>query len=88
MPTTLAPETSVRLHVTALHENAMLARITTVIALYDIDQFSYRTEPDGRAEAIVGVRDARQVERVASKINRVVGVLHVQVEGLPTGPTG
>ena len=80
MPTTVAPETSVRLHVTALHENVMLARITTVIALYDIDQFSYRSDADGRAEAVVSVRDPRQVERVAAKINRLVGVLDVLVE--------
>jgi hypothetical protein len=71
-------ERSVRLLVTAVHGNAMLTRLTALLGQHDIDHFSYTVAPDDRAHVVVGVRgDAWQVDRVAARLARIVGVLDV-----------
>ena len=72
---------STRLHVTAVHENAMLTRLTSRLGQHDVDHFSYRTTADGLAHAVVGVRGGDwQVNRVAARLARTVGVVDVLVE--------
>lgn len=69
---------STRLHVTARHENAMLTRMTSLFGQHDVDHFSYTVAADGRAHAVVGVCGNRwQVDRVAARLARVIGVLEV-----------
>jgi hypothetical protein len=74
---------STRLRVTAVHENAMLTRLTALLGQHDVDQFSYLTTADGCAQVVVGVcGDDWQVRRVAARLDRTVGVLDVRVENV------
>ncbi len=80
MPTSSQPSCA-RVHVTGLHGNGMLTRLTALLGQHDVDEFTYRLSGDGRARAVVGVRgDAWQVARVRARLGRVVGVLDVLVE--------
>lgn len=70
-----------RLHVLALHENAMLTRLTALMGQHDVDSFTYAVDGGGRVRAVVGVRGSSwQVSRVAARLRRVIGVLDVLVE--------
>ncbi len=72
---------SVVLEATAVHDDAMLARVTAAIGLHPVGSFSYAPDEAGIATILVEVRgDAWQQSRVRSRLQRLVGVLEV------TGP--
>ncbi|MBZ5739150.1 hypothetical protein [Nocardioides mangrovi] len=76
-----------RLHVTAVHRNALLGRLTALLGPHDVSGFSYRTVPDGRAHVVVDVEgDDWQVDRVAAKLTRVVDVVEVSAACEATAP--
>lgn len=70
-----------RLHVTAVHRNALLGRLTALLGPFDVTGFSYRIDPDdpqGRAHVVVDVAGGDwHVERVAAKLGRVVDVVDI-----------
>lgn len=75
-----APAVS-RLRVEALDGNAMLHRLTTLLGSHDVEEFSYRTQIDGRARITLGIRETgARVGQLAMRLRRVVGVLDVAVE--------
>jgi len=67
------------LQATAVHDDAMLARLTSVLGVHHVGAFSYDPDPaTGVALARVEVLgDARQQLRVLQRLRRVVGVLEV-----------
>ncbi|GAA5113225.1 hypothetical protein GCM10023339_17250 [Alloalcanivorax gelatiniphagus] len=72
---------SVVLEATAVHDDAMLARVTSAIGLHPVGSFSYTPDEAGTATILIEVRgDERQQSRVRSRLQRLVGVLEV------TGP--
>jgi hypothetical protein len=74
-----------RLTVSALDRDALLGRLTALMNTHDVTDFGYRLQPDrvhARVEVVVK-GDQRQIDRVANKVRRVIGVLDVQVK---TGP--
>ena len=73
--------TSTRLRARAVDGNAMLTRLASVLGPFSIDHFEYVVGPDDDVLVAIGVRgDAWQVERVAAKVNRLIGVLDVAID--------
>lgn len=69
---------SVVLEATAVHDDAMLARVATAIGLHPVGSFSYAPDDTGLATILVEVRgDAWQQTRVRSRLQRLVGVIEV-----------
>ena len=78
-PATRAP--SVRLRARAVHGNAMLSRLTSVLGPFSVDHFEYVVGAGDDVLVVIGVAgDAWQVERVAAKINRLIGVHEVVID--------
>jgi hypothetical protein len=78
-PPTRAP--SVRLRARAVDGNAMLPRIASVLGPFSIDHFEYVVGAGDDVAVVIGVRGgAWQVERVAAKINRLIGVHEVVID--------
>jgi len=82
------------LEVTAVHDDAMLCRVTSAIGLHPVGSFSYAPDETGTATIRVEVRgDAWQQSRVRSRLQRLVGVLEVradltdEVSGAATTPS-
>jgi hypothetical protein len=74
---------SARVQARAVDGNAMLTRITSVLGPFSIAHFSYVVGPDDDAVVVIGVRgDARQVQRVAAKVTRLIGVHEVVVDSV------
>ncbi len=71
-----------RLVVSALDRGALLGRLTALMNTHDVTDFSYRLQPDSaHARVEVLVRgDQWQINRVAQKLRRVIGVMDVQVK--------
>ncbi len=75
------------LEATAVHDDAMLARVTSAIGLHPVGRFSYSPDEAGRATILVEVRgDERQQSRVRHRLQRLVGVLEVTAPALGTSP--
>jgi len=73
--------TSTRLRARAVDGNAMLTRLASVLGPFSIDHFEYVVGPGEDVLVVIGVRgDAWQVERVAAKVNRLIGVLDVAID--------
>jgi len=73
---------STRLLARAVDGNAMLTRIASVLGPFPIDHFEYVVGPDDDVVVLIGVRgDAWQVERVAAKVTRLIGVHDVVIDG-------
>ena len=67
-----------RLAVAAVHQDGLLGRIAVLLNAHEVTSFSYDAQADGRARIAVDVQGGQwHVERVASKLRRVVGVLTV-----------
>ena len=68
-----------RLAATAVHQDALLGRLAVLLNTHKVTRFSYDLEPGGvHATIAVQVRGGRwDVERVAHRLRRVVGVLSV-----------
>lgn len=64
---------------TAVHQDALLGRLAVSLNTHEIARFSYVVEPGGtRANVVVQVRGDRwDVERVANRLRRVIGVTSV-----------
>jgi hypothetical protein len=76
-----AEASSTRLLARAVDGNAMLTRITSILGPFNIDRFEYVVGPDADVLVEIGVRgDARQAQRVAAKINRLIGVRDVVID--------
>ncbi|WP_345527112.1 hypothetical protein [Nocardioides endophyticus] len=76
-----ADVSSTRVRARAVDGNAMLTRITSILGPFSIDRFEYVVGPEADALVEIGVRgDAWQVERVAAKINRLIGVRDVVID--------
>jgi hypothetical protein len=61
----------------------MLTRITSILGPFGIDRFEYVVGPDGAVLVEIGVLgDAWQAERVAAKINRLIGVHGVVIDAV------
>ncbi|WP_121257651.1 hypothetical protein [Nocardioides ferulae] len=72
---------STRLHVRAHDGNAMLGRIVAALGQHEVDHFSYSVGREQQATAVIGVRGGSwQVDRVAARVLRLVGVLEVVVD--------
>lgn len=63
----------------AIHQDALLGRLAVSLNTHEIARFSYVVEPGGtHANVVVQVRGERwDVERVANRLRRVVGVTSV-----------
>ena len=68
-----------QLRATAVHQDALLGRLAVLLNAHQIVRFSYVVEPGGSAAAVVvQVRGTRwDLERVANRLRRVVGVTGV-----------
>lgn len=72
---------STQVRATAVHGNAMLSRLTAQIGQHDINSFSYSMIDDEYVEVLVGVQgDQWQVNRVVSRLRRIIGVIDAVVE--------
>ena len=81
MPALPAARASTRLRVRAVDGNAMLTRITSVLGPFGIDHFEYVVGPDDDVLVAIGVLgDAWQAQRVAAKVNRLIGVHEVVID--------
>ena len=81
VPTDPAVVSSTRLRARAVDGNAMLSRITSILGPFDIDHFEYVVGPESDAVVVIGVRgDAWQVQRVAAKVDRLIGVHEVVID--------
>jgi hypothetical protein len=80
VPTTTDRRTATTLRVSAVDGNAMLGRLTAVLGTHQVEHFSYDATPEGRADVVISVLgDAWQVDRVAARVRRLVGVVDVTV---------
>ena len=71
-----------RVVVSAVDRDALLGRLTALMNTHDVTDFSYRLQPDrvhARVEVLVEGGQS-QINRVAKKLRRVIGVIDVQVE--------
>ncbi|GAA1757611.1 hypothetical protein GCM10009795_000040 [Nocardioides hankookensis] len=65
----------------AVDGNAMLTRLASVLGPFSIGHFEYVVGSGDDVLVVIGVRgDAWQVQRVAAKIDRLIGVHDVVVE--------
>ena len=88
-PTPHRPGGGALLEATAVHDDAMLARVVAVLGPHPVGAFSYVPQPGPRPRARITVEvagDPWQCHRVRAKLERVVGVLEVDV-GLDDGGT-
>jgi hypothetical protein len=70
------------LSATAVHDGAMLSRITARLAVHPIASFSYLLTTAGRAEVRIEVRGGDwHEERVLQKLRRVIGVVEAEYVG-------
>ena len=65
----------------AVDGNAMLTRLASVLGPFSIGHFEYVVGAGDDVVVVIGVRgDAWQVQRVAAKIDRLIGVHDVVIE--------
>jgi hypothetical protein len=65
----------------AVDGNAMLTRLASVLGPFSIGHFEYVVGSGDDVLVVIGVRgDQWQVERVAAKINRLIGVHDVVID--------
>jgi hypothetical protein len=66
------------LHLTALDGNALLTRIAAQLGHHDVAHFDFRSEADGTARVVLGLRDPdAKVDLLARRLERLVSVLDV-----------
>lgn len=60
----------------AVHDDAMLARVATVLALHPVGSFSYVPTGDRAVVRLEVLGGEAQTTRVLNKLRRLIGVVH------------